>query len=291
MLRDTSAGWNSLRRLGEVRRFAIGADWSVHGAVETRTPADRYDWHGLRRGADASHPLILLQCTLDGWGEYVEGAGSPARVDAGKAFCAVIPTDHRYYHPATSPTWTFVWLMIRHPYIVSRFVETRRSLPAVIAMPQESALFLRMVRLLETSESASADLFAVEQALFDLMIEYERMAHAQLYPAEARERLLADVRAFVVAHLNRRVEVEELAEAVEMSRSHYAHHFKSLTGLPPAQFITQVRLDEAVHRLASSDRKLDAIAADTGFANANHFCKVFRRHFHMSPGEYRRQLG
>ncbi len=266
-------------------------DWSVHGAVETRVATDRYDWHGLRRGSDPSRPTVLFQCTIDGWGEYVEGGSSAVKVDAGKAMCAVLPSDHRYYLPATSPSWSFVWVMIHHPYVVSRIVDTRHSLPAVVGVPHDSALFRRIVRLFEASQSASSDLLSVEQGLFDVMIEYERLANALLYPAEERERLLADVRGYIVANLSRRVEIEELAGASNMSRSHYGHHFKALTGVPPAQFITQVRLDEAVVRLSATDRKLEAIAADTGFANANHFCKVFRRHFHMSPGEYRRQLG
>jgi len=48
----------------------------------------------------------------------------------------------------------------------------------------------------------------------------------------------------------------------------------------------EVRLEEALKRLRTG-AKLETIAAQTGFADANHFCKVFRRHFLSSPGAYR----
>jgi transcriptional regulator GlxA family with amidase domain len=51
-----------------------------------------------------------------------------------------------------------------------------------------------------------------------------------------------------------------------------------------------VRLQEVSRRLVHSKEKLEAIARATGFADANHLCKVFRRHRHLSPGEFRRQM-
>jgi transcriptional regulator GlxA family with amidase domain len=42
--------------------------------------------------------------------------------------------------------------------------------------------------------------------------------------------------------------------------------------------------------LAGTDEKLETIARQTGFADANHLCKVFRRHLQVSPGEYRKQM-
>jgi transcriptional regulator GlxA family with amidase domain len=54
--------------------------------------------------------------------------------------------------------------------------------------------------------------------------------------------------------------------------------------------MVRVRLEEAARRLAQSGDTLSAVAAATGFADANHLCKVFRRHYGLSPGAYRGQL-
>jgi AraC family transcriptional regulator len=105
-----------------------------------------------------------------------------------------------------------------------------------------------------------------------------------------RERVLADVRDMVLASEGRRLDVEEVASMRGMSRSAFSHWFKAATGIPPAQWITQVAMDEAVRLLLTGDLKLEAVARQTGFADANHFCKSFRRRFHTSPGEFRRQM-
>jgi len=86
------------------------------------------------------------------------------------------------------------------------------------------------------------------------------------------------------------VAVTDLAQLSGMSRSHFSHSFRAATGMAPAQFIRQIRLEEATRRLLHTEQPIEAIARATGFANANHFCKVFRQRFHLSPGAFRRQM-
>ncbi|RYG86719.1 MAG: AraC family transcriptional regulator, partial [Alphaproteobacteria bacterium] len=105
-----------------------------------------------------------------------------------------------------------------------------------------------------------------------------------------REQLLAETRRYVENHLTAPIGVPDLAKAKNMERSRYSHYFRAVTGETPARFMTQVRLEAAARRLAETDATLDTIAAETGFADANHLCKVFRRHYHLSPGIYRKQL-
>jgi transcriptional regulator GlxA family with amidase domain len=81
----------------------------------------------------------------------------------------------------------------------------------------------------------------------------------------------------------------ELADMNQLDRTTFSRKFKARTGLSPAAFVTEVRLEEAL-KLLRTDAKLEEVAASTGFADANHFCKVFRRHFHSSPGSYRRLI-
>jgi AraC-like DNA-binding protein len=75
-----------------------------------------------------------------------------------------------------------------------------------------------------------------------------------------------------------------------MSRSHFSHHFRAHTGLTPGRFIAEFRVGEAAKMLRDPRLPLKQIAAANGFADANHFCKVFRRFQHMSPTSYRRAI-
>jgi two-component system response regulator YesN len=55
--------------------------------------------------------------------------------------------------------------------------------------------------------------------------------------------------------------------------------------------MTEVRIQEAARMLVATRAPLKQIAAEWGFANPNHFGKVFRRFQHQSPAVYRRAIG
>jgi AraC-like DNA-binding protein len=259
----------------------------VFCGYETRTATDYY-FDGTKR-ADPAHPIFVFQCTLDGWGCYAEQAVT--RVEPGMAFTAVCPSPHRYYFPAESRAWTFFWFVVHHPYVVSRISRVVKRCGAVLRVAPKSVLMSSALRLFQgICENAFADGLAEEQLLFEFMLAYERHAGQLLYPQPVRERTLEETRAYVLQHLGRPIGTAELARVRNMSRSHFGHHFKATTGLSPAHFVTQVRLQEASRRLLACDEKISAIARQTGFADANHLCKVFRRHYHLSPGEFRRQI-
>jgi AraC-like DNA-binding protein len=263
----------------------------VYGsALETRTAHTHYSWHGLQRDGDALHPYVVFQYTLSGWGCY-QAEDTLYTVTPQMAFTAYVPSNHRYYLPPASPHWTFFWLIIRHPYIVSRIAGQIREAGPLLASSSDSLLMLRALELLEhLYHPAPYDSFAEEETLFRFLIEYERTIFNRRYPQAERERLLHYVSTYVRHALPQPVEVEALAMQYQMSRSAFSHHFKTITGLSPAQFMTRIRLEEAVSQLLQTPQRLEDIALATGFASATHFCKVFRRHYQMSPGMFRQQM-
>lgn len=258
--------------------------------VETRTAADHYFWDGQRRAGDAQHPMAILQYTLDGWGTYTAGQVQH-RVSPGRMFVAIVPSAHQYFLPPESSHWTHFFLIVSHDYVVDRLARARQRVGPVLGVSPDSSFMLQLIQTWkDTAGQSFRDALAPEQAAFNLMIEFERLVQQTLHPEEPRLRLLEQTRQYVSQHLEQPLAVQVLAERAGMSRSHYSHHFKATTGLSPARFITTIRLDTAARQLTRTRDKLETIARRCGFADANHFCKVFRRHYHMSPGEFRRQL-
>jgi AraC-like DNA-binding protein len=259
-------------------------------AWETQTVDRHYSWDGLKRGGDPSHPALLFQYTLAGWGYFRQEKKLYTMVPH-SAFIAIIPSNHHYYLPAESPHWTFFWFILRHPYVVNRIAEQAKGSGAVLKLNDESLLVKRSLDILELiSASPDADPFLEEEALFRFLIAYERALFHLNHPPSEREHLLQSTRSSVLHALPRLIDVAQLAEHHHMSRSAFSHAFKAITGQSPAHYMTRVRLEEATNSLLSTRQSLEEIAAQTGFANATHFCKVFRRFFQLSPGEFRRQM-
>jgi AraC-like DNA-binding protein len=287
--------WASrLRQLIEASRQADeGPPWwtpseAYFGNVETRTDPGGYHWDGMKRLGRNDRPLVFFQFTLAGWGHFEVYGRPPQRLPPGMGFFAVVPSRHRYYLPEASPGWTFGWIGIYHPYLIRRIANQVAATGAVVKTPIGSALLASAMRLVRGAfRKDFRDRFEVELALFEFTLAYERLVHQQSDPEGEREHLLDALRARVLATPQRPPSVEDLAAERGMSRTHFTHFFRDRTGFSPGRFMTEVRIQHAARMLTTTRAPLKEIATGWGFANANHFGKVFRRFQRTSPASYR----
>ena len=77
-----------------------------------------------------------------------------------------------------------------------------------------------------------------------------------------------------------------LAEMSGIGETYYRSIFLAVFHMPPARYIQRYRVDKAKELLVSSDLSVDAIAKETGFANASYFCKVFKSLTALTPSEF-----
>jgi AraC family transcriptional regulator len=103
-----------------------------------------------------------------------------------------------------------------------------------------------------------------------------------LPPATLRRTL-----AYIEAHLEEALSLAALADVVQMSPSHFAHHFKQATGQTPHHYVIARRIARAQHLLAETDLPLSAIGPQVGWKDQSYFTALFRKHLAMTPKAYR----
>lgn len=108
------------------------------------------------------------------------------------------------------------------------------------------------------------------------------------YELDPTERL-ADLPAWIVAHLQSNLSVESLAKRTSLCPRHFARLFKQLFNTTPAAFVEQMRLDEARRRLLSSRNSVATVAASVGFKSTDAFRRAFERRFGVTPRDFRIQ--
>lgn len=256
---------------------------------ETRRAGDDYYWDGMKRGMSPKQPRVLFQFTLRGRGEYAEGEKLWA-VESGYGFTTLLPSVHRYYLPKGCESWTFFWFMVQHPFVIERLKNLRQEEAAVQQWQPGSPALESAASLFEAAcQGKLREVWNFEKLLFTWLLESESELYHRRFPLDERQRLLDQTREIVRQRLQKPPGVEELADLHQQERTTFSRKFKTTTGLSPAAWVMEVRLQEAL-KLLRTRAKLEEIAAETGFADANHFCKVFRRHFHSSPGAYRQLI-
>ena len=81
---------------------------------------------------------------------------------------------------------------------------------------------------------------------------------------------------------------EDLSRQLCLGYSNFRRIFKEYTGLAPAQYIRQVRLNRIKELLTNTSLAVKRIAFEMGYENEDYFFTAFRRMTGMTPIEYRR---
>jgi AraC family transcriptional activator of mtrCDE len=104
------------------------------------------------------------------------------------------------------------------------------------------------------------------------------------------DRRLGNALARMMESPERAWKVEELAEACHMSRATFARQFARLCGMPPADMLTRLRMARAARALLQGEGAVGDVALAVGYQSEAAFNRVFKRHYGVGPGGYRRTM-
>jgi AraC family transcriptional regulator len=90
------------------------------------------------------------------------------------------------------------------------------------------------------------------------------------------------------AHLDGKIALQRVAEACELSVSHFARAFRQTFHKPPYKWLMERRVDKARGLMTNSRLPLADIAAQCGFADQSALNRVFKRIHGLTPGIWRR---
>jgi transcriptional regulator GlxA family with amidase domain len=97
----------------------------------------------------------------------------------------------------------------------------------------------------------------------------------------------ADLATWIVAHLDRNLSVEVLADRICLSPRQFSRRFKDEFQSTPAAFVQRLRLDEARKRLSTLGPTVESVAQSVGFPDTDSFRRAFVQHFGVPPSHYR----
>ncbi len=124
---------------------------------------------------------------------------------------------------------------------------------------------VQMVQIppLRVVERASADMVAIGDAITVQAVRYIR------------------------DHLAEGIGVKDVVAHVGRSRTDLEQRFRHWLAASVRSEILRRRMDRACSLLQQSDMPLNEIASAAGFNTAAHLCRLFRRHLHQTPTQYR----
>jgi transcriptional regulator GlxA family with amidase domain len=128
---------------------------------------------------------------------------------------------------------------------------------------------------------------ADEAARYAMVTGHPSASHRQPVP-EPTGGGVAEVREWMLGHLDRPMNLDELAARALMSRRQFTRTFRAEAGASPLQWLLAQRLAEAQRLLDETAEPIEVVGRRCGFATPLAFRTNFKRILGVSPSRYRR---
>lgn len=95
------------------------------------------------------------------------------------------------------------------------------------------------------------------------------------------------VQAYMQAHLDEPLTLDQLADAFGFERFHFAKTYRRLTGRAPLTHFLHLKMERAARLLDGGELRVSEVARVLGYEDAHYFSRQFRRLMGVAPSEYR----
>ncbi|MBQ9927473.1 MAG: 2-isopropylmalate synthase [Lachnospiraceae bacterium] len=105
---------------------------------------------------------------------------------------------------------------------------------------------------------------------------------------EGREERIVDIMNYVKNHY-KDVTLDELAENFNLSKPYLSKYIKENAGITFQEAVKKARMKKARTMLKESNQTVESIAAYVGYENVEHFNRLFKKSYGMTPIQFRRE--
>jgi AraC-like DNA-binding protein len=154
----------------------------------------------------------------------------------------------------------------------------------IVADARLAAMFVKAHRVCE----AGADALTAQTTLLDLLaLLIQRHSDKQQSMRPLGNEIAAVKRAkeYLTENFNKNISLESLAQIAYLSPFHLLRAFRKAVGLPPHEYLINVRVEHA-RQLLAQGRAITDVAFETGFCDQCHLNRHFKRIVGVTPGHY-----
>ena len=144
------------------------------------------------------------------------------------------------------------------------------------------SLFQKIYRLWETKPSGYY--FQCMAAMYEIL--YEITVRSEQYAPKSKYNMLEKGIAYLHRHLYTRIDYKMPSALCGISYTYFKKLFIERFGVPPVQYVNDLRLERGCELLLTGQYSIGEIAKMCGFESMYYFSKRFKQKYQLSPTAY-----
>lgn len=131
---------------------------------------------------------------------------------------------------------------------------------------------------------------AVVQLLIQISISTDYIIRKDQGFRDEKTEIAEKVSNFLFKNYHRSISIDDVSQAVNLSKSYMSHVFKEVTGHTIMTYLMQYRLSKARSQITQEPNQLiKVISQENGFESEAHFSRFFKKNIGLSPSQYKKQ--
>ena len=263
--------------------LAPGDEYPTHGH------ADGYYFNTEKGRTLNEYQLLYL---IEGQGTFRSASLEESPIKAGDLFL-LFPGEWHTYHPLADSSWKSYWIGFKGRNMDDRvragFLNKEHPIYHV-------GYSSEIVRLYQTGlKTAQQEPAYVQQILAGLVnhllglmyaLERSQQLKSQYGHADTINKAQLRIRESLETDLS----IQQIARDMGMSYSNFRKLFKEYTGVSPALYQQDLRLQRAKELLASTSMSIKQVAFQLRFESPDYFSSKFKVKTGMKPSDFREQM-
>ena len=279
---DRDAQWGLTVSTVGMDDVAIGEHYPTKGH------ADGY-YFDMERGRRLNEYQMLY--LVDGEGRFQSSHVEGKRIKAGDLFL-LFPDEWHSYGPTERSKWKSYWIGFKGKNINDRVKANFLSPEKPIYHLGYSAGIIELYEAalrtaFEEPPYAQQILAGIVNHLIGMMYAQERSI--ELNKNQSHVEMISKARLRIREELESELTIQHLAEDLGVSYSNFRKLFKQYTGLSPALYQQDLRLQRAKELLSTTKLSIKEIAYRLNFESPDYFSSKFRMKTGIKPSEFRDQ--
>ncbi len=205
--------------------------------------------------------------------------------------CVFIDCNKEYSHSSSTDLWTLKWVHFfgnNIKDIYSEYIQ-RGGLPcfALLEVLKYEEL-LNDIYDISYSDDKIRDI-KINQAITTLItfLMEENWTSQNGIKQQDGKRGIKDIKGYLHSNYTQEISLDYLSARFYINKFYLSRIFKEQTGVSITNYLLEIRITKAKHKLRFTSLRVEEIAYSCGFNDANYFSRVFKKYEGISPIKYR----